>query len=101
MGHPRKSMVQKVMHELQAMDLARHAMLVSLQLSMPILILSLVIGVVVSLFQAVTQIQEQTLTFVPKIIALVLALTVLGPWMLHTIVGFTAGLFGSLPTVIH
>ena len=82
------------------MDLARHAMLVSLQMSMPILILSLVIGVVVSLFQAVTQIQEQTLTFVPKIMALVAALTVLGPWMLHTIVGFTAGLFGSLPTVI-
>ena len=88
------------MQELQAMDLARHAMLISLQMSMPILILSLVIGVVVSLFQAVTQIQEQTLTFVPKIIALVLALTVLGPWMLHTIVAFTAGLFGSLPTVI-
>ena len=89
------------MQELQAMDLARHAMLISLQMSMPILILSLVIGVIVSLFQAVTQIQEQTLTFVPKIMALVVALTVLGPWMLHTIVGFTAGLFGSLPTVIH
>ena len=89
------------MHELEAMNLARHAMLVSLQMSMPILILSLVIGVVVSLFQAVTQIQEQTLTFVPKIMALVLALTVLGPWMLHTIVGFTSELFGSLPTAIH
>jgi len=89
------------MQELQAMDLARHAMLISLQMSMPILMLSLVIGVIVSLFQAVTQIQEQTLTFVPKIMALVLALTVLGPWMLHTIVGFTASLFRSLPTVIH
>ena len=88
------------MHELQAMDLARRSMMIALQLSMPILVLSLVIGVVVSLFQAVTQIQEQTLTFVPKIIALVLALTVLGPWMLHTIVGFTAGLFAGLPTVI-
>lgn len=89
------------MHELQAMDLARRSMLIALQLSMPILILSLVIGVIVSLFQAVTQIQEQTLTFVPKIIVLVLALTVLGPWMLHTIVGFTAELFAGLPTVIH
>ena len=88
------------MHELQAMDLARRSMMVALQLSLPILVLSLVVGVVVSLFQAVTQIQEQTLTFVPKIIVLVLALTVLGPWMLHTIVGFTAGLIGSLPTVI-
>jgi flagellar biosynthetic protein FliQ len=88
------------MHELQAMDLARRSMMIALQLSMPILVLSLVVGVIVSLFQAVTQIQEQTLTFVPKIIILVLALTVLGPWMLHTIVGFTAGLFASLPTVI-
>ena len=88
------------MQELQAMDLARHSMVIALQLSLPILVLSLVIGVIVSLFQAVTQIQEQTLTFVPKILALVLALTVLGPWMLHTIVGFTAGLFDSLPTVI-
>ena len=88
------------MHELQAMDLARRSMMIALQLSMPILVLSLVVGVIVSLFQAVTQIQEQTLTFVPKIIVLVLALTVLGPWMLHTIVGFTAGLFDSLPTVI-
>ena len=88
------------MHELQAMDLARRSMMVALQLSLPILVLSLVVGVIVSLFQAVTQIQEQTLTFVPKIIVLVLALTVLGPWMLHTIVGFTAGLFDSLPTVI-
>jgi flagellar biosynthetic protein FliQ len=88
------------MHELQAMDLARHSILIAMELSMPILLLSLVVGVIVSLFQAVTQIQEQTLTFVPKIIVLVVALVVLGPWMLHTIVGFTSGLFASLPHVI-
>ena len=88
------------MHELQAMDLARRSIMVALQLSLPILLLSLVVGVIVSLFQAVTQIQEQTLTFVPKIIVLVLALVILGPWMLHTIVGFTASLFASLPTTI-
>ena len=88
------------MHELQAMDLARHSILIAMELSMPILLLSLVVGVIVSLFQAVTQIQEQTLTFVPKIIVLVVALVVLGPWMLHTIVGFTSGLFASLPHMI-
>ncbi len=88
------------MHELQAMDLARRSILIAMELSMPILLLSLVVGVIVSLFQAVTQIQEQTLTFVPKIIVLVVALVVLGPWMLHTIVGFTSGLFASLPHVI-
>ena len=89
------------MHETQVLDLARRAIVLALQLSLPILILSLVIGVVVSLFQAVTQIQEQTLTFVPKLLALSLALVVLGPWMLHAIVGFTAGLFAGLPNVIH
>ncbi len=88
------------MHELQAMDLARRSILIALQLSLPILVLSLVVGVIVSLFQAVTQIQEQTLTFVPKIIVLVLALVVLGPWMLHTIVGFTSGLLTSLPATM-
>ena len=88
------------MQELQAMDLARHSMMIAMQMSMPILLLSLAVGVLVSLFQAVTQIQEQTLTFVPKIIVLVLAMVVLGPWMLHTIVGFTAGLITSLPTTI-
>lgn len=89
------------MQETDALALARHAILVSLQLTLPIMTLSLVIGVVISLFQAVTSIQEQTLTFVPKILMLSVALIVLGPWMLHTLVGFTSGLFQSLPHVIH
>lgn len=89
------------MQETDALALARHAILVSLQLTLPIMTLSLVIGVVISLFQAVTSIQEQTLTFVPKILMLSVALIVLGPWMLHTLVGFTSGLFTSLPHVIH
>ncbi len=89
------------MQETDALALARHAILVSLQLTLPIMMLSLVIGVIISLFQAVTSIQEQTLTFVPKILMLSLALIVLGPWMLHTLVGFSADLFNSLPHVIH
>ncbi len=89
------------MHETQVLDLARRSITVALQLTMPILTLSLVVGVIISLFQAVTQIQEQTLTFVPKILVLVLALVVLGPWMLHVIVGFTAGLINGLPQMIH
>lgn len=89
------------MQETDALALARHAILVSLQLTLPIMTLSLVIGVVISLFQAVTSIQEQTLTFVPKILMLSVALIVLGPWMLHTLVGFTSSLFASLPHVIH
>ena len=89
------------MQESQVLDLARRCIVVSLQLTMPILTVSLVIGVLISLFQAVTQIQEQTLTFVPKILVLILTLTLLGPWMLHTIVQFTSGMLNSLPTVIH
>ncbi len=87
------------MQESQALDLARYAIITAMQLSLPILLVSLIVGVVISLFQAVTQIQEQTLTFVPKLLVIVLTLAALGPWMLHTLVGFTAGLFHSLPSV--
>lgn len=89
------------MQERDALELTRHAIIIAMQLTMPILTVSLIIGVIVSLFQAVTQIQEQTLTFVPKVIIIALTLVVLGPWMLHTLVGFTAGLIHSLPTTIH
>ncbi len=89
------------MQETDALQLMRRAIMLSLQLTMPALTLSLVIGVAVSLFQAVTQIQEQTLTFVPKVVVLSLALIVLGPWMLHSLVSFTAGLIASLPHVVH
>lgn len=89
------------MQETDALELGRRAILMALQLSLPILTLSLIVGVLISVFQAVTQIQEQTLTFVPKLIVLSVALIVLGPWILHTLVHFTAGLFGSLPYVIH
>ncbi len=88
------------MQESQALDLARHAVLTAMQLSLPILLVSLVVGVVISLFQAVTQIQEQTLTFVPKLLVIAATLAALGPWMLHTLVGFTAGLFNSLPNAV-
>lgn len=89
------------MQEADALALSRHAIIITLQLILPILTVSMIVGVIVSLFQAVTQIQEQTLTFVPKILILTGALLVLGPWMLHTLVGFTSELFQSLPTAIH
>jgi flagellar biosynthetic protein FliQ len=89
------------MQETDAMELGRRAMLMALQLTLPVLGISLVVGILVSLFQTVTSIQEQTLTFVPKLLVLSLALLVLGPWMMHTVVGFMAGLINSLPSVIH
>lgn len=89
------------MYEAEVLELAKRAILVALQLTMPILIVTLVIGVIISLFQAVTQIQEQTLTFVPKILAFVLCIVLLGPWMLQSIVGFTSRLFTGFPNMIH
>lgn len=80
--------------------LAREAMLVAMLLAGPPLILGLAVGLSVSILQATTQIQEQTLTFVPKIIAVFVAILVFGSWMLSTIVNFTENLFISLPTVI-
>ncbi len=80
--------------------LAREAMVVAMMLAGPPLILGLIVGLAVSILQATTQIQEQTLTFVPKIIAVFLGILLFGSWMLNTIVRFTENLIGSLPTLI-
>ncbi|WP_102028230.1 flagellar biosynthesis protein FliQ [Salirhabdus sp. Marseille-P4669] len=66
----------------------------------PILLLALVVGLIVSIFQATTQIQEQTLAFIPKIIAVFLGIVFFGPWMLVQVVDFTANIFNSLHQVI-
>ncbi len=74
--------------------------MVALELSLPVLLVSMIIGVAVGLFQAATQVQEMTLTFVPKIFGIVAALLLLGPWMLKLLVGFTAGMISGAPTMI-
>jgi flagellar biosynthetic protein FliQ len=73
---------------------------VSLKVALPMLLAGLVVGLAVSIFQAVTQIQEQTLSFIPKIAALGLVVIVAGPWMLGEIVSYTQELYGSIPTLI-
>lgn len=78
----------------QALDLGREAMMVALMLSAPMLVVGLVVGVVLSLLQAVTQIQEQTLTFVPKIVAMVAAAVLTMPWMAQKLLEYSARLFG-------
>lgn len=83
------------------MHLALQVMLVCLKLSAPILLTSLVIGFAISLFQSVTQIQEFTLSFVPKVIGIGIALLVSGNWMLHTLVAFTENLFEQLPGLLN
>lgn len=79
------------------MAVGRSALEVTLILAAPVLLCGLVAGLVVSAFQAMTQINEITLTFIPKIVATALALVVFGPWMLSRLVSFTTLLFQNLP----
>ncbi|HWM11353.1 MAG TPA: flagellar biosynthesis protein FliQ [Solirubrobacteraceae bacterium] len=76
------------------------AMELALKIGLPLLLVGLVIGLIVSVFQAVTQIQEQTLTFIPKIIGLAVVLVVGGPWMLNQLVTYTERLYSSIPTLV-
>ncbi|WP_256761359.1 flagellar biosynthesis protein FliQ [Cohnella sp. WQ 127256] len=80
--------------------LAGQALYVVLKASAPMLVVALVVGLSVSIFQATTQIQEQTLAFVPKIIAVFLSLLIFGPWILNTLVDFTSQLLGNLSRYI-
>lgn len=89
------------MTEQFAVDLARSALTVTLQLSGPLLLASLVVGMAVSIFQAVTQINEATLSFVPKIVTVAGLLALLGPWMAQTMVAFTTGIFSNLASLAH
>ena len=81
-------------------ELALRTMVVALKLSAPILVTAPVIGFAISLFQSMTQIQEFTLAFVPKLVGVGIALLVCGNWMLHTLVTFTLDLFESLPAML-
>lgn len=76
--------------------LAGQAVYTVLKASAPMMLVALVIGLVISVFQATTQIQEQTLAFVPKILAVMLSLLIFGPWILATIVDFTYNLLSNL-----
>ncbi len=76
-----------------AVDLVRDALTVMLILSAPILVAGLLIGLVISLLQAVTQIQEQTLSFVPKIVGMAIVAIIAAPWMFHTMIEFAARMF--------
>lgn len=84
------------MNESVALALARESLWIALQVGAPILGVTLVVGIVVSIIQAVTQVNEMTLTFVPKFIGVFVAMLIFGPWMLETMVNFTALLFGSM-----
>lgn len=81
------------------MTLAHEAMVVALMLAAPLLLVSLTVGLVVSLFQAATQINESTLSFIPKLAAIAVTLVIAGPWMLTTMIDYMHRMFASIPSL--
>ncbi len=88
------------MTEDMVLQIGRDALLLIVSLAAPLLLSALGVGLLVGVLQAVTQIQEQTLSFIPKLMALVVALIVMGPWLLQLWVSFTQNLFLQIPTLI-
>ncbi|TAM11512.1 MAG: flagellar biosynthesis protein FliQ [Nevskiaceae bacterium] len=82
------------------LTIGREAMLLAVMLAGPLLLAALVVGLVIGFFQAATQINEMTLTFVPKLIALALVLAIAGPWMLHQMMDYTIALVQHIPAWI-
>ncbi len=82
------------------MDLAHRALLVTTLVAAPLLLVALIVGLLIGMLQAATQINEATLSFIPKLLTLVLTLFVAGPWMLRLLIDFTRDLFASIPNVI-
>ncbi len=80
----------------QATGLVQHSLILALMISAPMLLIGLVVGILVSLFQAVTQIQEQTLTFIPKITAMIAAIILLMPWIGQQLLTYTSFMLGRL-----
>ena len=81
-------------------SIATQAMNLAFKVAMPLLMAGLVVGLIVPVFQAVTQIQEQTLAFIPKIVAIAAVLVILGPWMLGQVLTYTSDLYNSIPGLV-
>lgn len=82
-------------------EMASRALYIIIKVSLPVLLVSLVVGLAISIFQTVTSIQEQTLTFVPKIICVFVTLILIGPWMMETMVEFATQLWSEFSLYIH
>jgi len=88
------------MNQTLVIELGTRALITVIKVSAPMLGLGMAVGLLVSIFQATTQIQEQTLTFIPKILAVLSAIIFFGPWMLNVLVDFMTELFTNLPNYI-
>ena len=82
------------------MTLGKHAMEITLMVAAPLLLVALVIGLVVSIFQAATQINEATLSFIPKLVGIFVALVLAGPWMLSVMLDYMREVFGGIPNLV-
>jgi flagellar biosynthetic protein FliQ len=89
------------MNQDTVVSLATQAMTLAIEIAGPMMLVGLVIGLVVSVFQAVTSIQEQSLSFIPKIIGLAALVVILGPWMLGQLVNYAENLYISIPQLIN
>ncbi|KAE9637052.1 flagellar biosynthesis protein FliQ [Defluviitalea raffinosedens] len=87
--------------EQMVIDLARDALLVVIKVSAPMLLMGLTVGLIVSIFQTVTSIQESTLAFIPKILAVFVAILIFGPWMLTTLLEYINNLYTNMNMYIH
>jgi flagellar biosynthetic protein FliQ len=88
------------MNQDTVVSLATQAMTLALKVAGPLLLVGLIIGLLVSIFQAVTQIQEQSLTFIPKVVGVAALIVLLGPWMLDQLVSYAQNLYMSIPQMI-
>lgn len=88
------------MSELFVLSVGKEAIMTALKVAAPILIVSMVVGLLISIFQAVTQIQEQTLTFVPKLLAIIAVMLILGSWILNTLVQFIQNMLANITYIV-
>ncbi|MDE2221243.1 MAG: flagellar biosynthesis protein FliQ [Gammaproteobacteria bacterium] len=82
------------------MNIGQHALEMTMLLAAPLLLVALAVGLLVGIFQAATQINEMTLSFIPKLVGMAAALMVAGPWMLRELIGYTRALLESIPTLV-
>lgn len=87
------------MTEQAIMDIGMKTIWVAIMVASPALLTVLIVGLVVSIFQAATQINEQTLSFIPKVVVMTIAIAICGPWIIQTMMEFTMQLFNEIPTI--
>lgn len=88
------------MNELMALEIGKRALEITLLMSAPMMLTALVVGLFISVIQALTQIQEVTLSYVPKILAVFGAMAIAGPWLISTMLTYTVSLFSALPSMV-